>query len=142
RIRTGADEPDARVLDRAGDAAAEVAFRRHQHADVPVLGDDRGPVAGEVDGRGRLCRRRRTRLAPASLRLRQSWKVRLTADPTGKTQQNDRDHTKAIPQFNPSIRQFNSSIQFVNSSIRQFVNSEFVYSTVSPVLLPHDLPSV
>ncbi len=70
-VRTGADEPDARILDRAGDAAAEIAFRRHEHADVPVLGDHRGPVAGEVDRSDRLRRRWRSCLASASLRLQQ-----------------------------------------------------------------------
>ena len=47
---------DARVLDDARRAHPEISPRRRQHADVPVFGDDRGPVAGEIDRRHALAR--------------------------------------------------------------------------------------
>ena len=49
RVGANADGADAWVHYRARCAATEVAFRRGQHADVPVLGDDRRPVSRKVD---------------------------------------------------------------------------------------------
>jgi hypothetical protein len=52
--------------------AREVAFRRCRHAEAPVLGDERDPVARQIDGRGgsRRCRglRRTTAL---------TWRARM-----------------------------------------------------------------
>ena len=44
--------PTPGILDRAGDAASEIALGRSQHPHVPVLGDDRRPVSREVDRSG------------------------------------------------------------------------------------------
>src|SRR5262245_20865 len=58
RIGTDTKEAHARILDDARRAHPEISPRRRQHADVPVFGDDRGPVAREID-RGHRSRGRR-----------------------------------------------------------------------------------
>ncbi len=51
----------ARNHNGSGRADAEVAFRGGEHAQVPILGDDGGPVAGQIDRGHRLGGRRRRR---------------------------------------------------------------------------------
>ena len=87
-------------------------FAGIEHPNVPVLGDDRSPVAGEIDRRDSPSRSEaeqpgRRDPAPApEVRLKRT--APLEATPPA-TRQSDRDHTKAIRQFNWSIRKLVNS---------------------------------